>query len=67
MTVSSNTLTHVDSVALIQSGKRYVCPMAHSIYKEKDKKNWFWVIHGLLVKKQREEIKKNPDRDKYWL
>ena len=40
MTVSSNTLTHVDSVALIQSGKRYVCPMAHSIYKEKDKKNW---------------------------
>ena len=36
-------------------------------FEEKDKKNWFWVIHGLLVKKQREEIKKNPDRDKYWL
>lgn len=40
MTVSSNTLTHVDSVALVQSGVRYVCQMAHSIYKEKDKKNW---------------------------
>lgn len=36
-------------------------------FEEKDKKKWFWVIHGLLVKKQREEIKKNPDRDKYWL
>ena len=40
MTVPSNTLTHVDSVALIQSGKRYVCPMVHSIYKEKDKNIW---------------------------
>jgi hypothetical protein len=40
MTVPSNTLTHVDSVALVQSGSRYVCPMAHSIYKEKDKKHW---------------------------
>ena len=40
MTVSSQTLTHVDSVALVLTEDRYVCSQANSIYKEKEKKHW---------------------------
>lgn len=40
MTVYNNTLTHVDSVALVLPNKRYVCHKIHSIYKEKEKKLW---------------------------
>lgn len=40
MTVPSHTLTHVDSVALLTEGERYLCPVAYSIYKEKEKKHW---------------------------
>ena len=40
MTVSSHTLTNVDSVALVSENNRYVCPMVKSIYKEKEKKHW---------------------------
>ena len=40
MTVYSESLTHVDSVALVTMEDRYVCPMVHSIYKEKENKYW---------------------------
>ena len=40
MTVPSHTLTHVDSVALVTEEERYLCPMVHTIYKEKEKKHW---------------------------
>ena len=40
MTVPSSTLTHVDSVALVLTEYRYVCPVVYSIYKEKEKKHW---------------------------
>lgn len=40
MTIYENTLTDVDSVALLLEDARYVCPTVHSIYKEKEKKLW---------------------------
>lgn len=40
MTVSSHTLTQVDSVALVLQDERHVCSVVKSIYKEKDKKLW---------------------------
>ena len=40
MTVQNQTLTTVDSVALVLMEDKYVCPMVHAIYKEKEKKYW---------------------------
>ena len=54
MTVPSNTLTHVDSVALVLTEDRYVCPVAYSIYKEKEKKLW---VHRCDCPFSYEEIK----------
>ena len=40
MTVYNDQLTRVDSVALVTTDDRYVCPNVHSIYNEKEKKFW---------------------------
>ena len=40
MTVTGNTLTNVDSVALLTDNNRFICPVVKSIYKEKEKKHW---------------------------
>ena len=37
MTVYNDQLTRVDSVALVTTDDRYVCPNVHSIYNEKEK------------------------------
>lgn len=55
MTVSSHTLTNVDSVALVLENDRYVCPQVKSIYKEKEKKYW---IHRCDCVFSYEETKK---------
>lgn len=40
MTVYENSLTNVDSVALVSENAKVVCPLVNSIYKEKEKKLW---------------------------
>ena len=40
MSVYSHTLTNIDSVAWVLPDQSYVCPVVHSIYKEKEKKLW---------------------------
>ena len=40
MTVSSHSLTQVDSVSLVLQDEEHMCPMVNSIYNEKEKKHW---------------------------